>query len=86
MGIVIGAFNVIVEIFGILVAIVLFFATLVHARNRRLHGLYDVMWKSSSSLTAEEIMDIRASESLNYNEYYYNRSETDGWPQSVIAV
>jgi len=70
---------------GTLLAIILFIAGYIILRNRRLRGLYEVMWQSSSSLTPRQIMRIRANPDVGYSEYYYPREEAEAIKEKILA-
>lgn len=74
------------EIFQIMLTIIAILVTILLAilvpfwgymwwRNRKLETFYKVMWKKSSKLKPQDLLDHRAKKKYGFHDYYYFRQE-----------
>ncbi|MCK4822236.1 hypothetical protein KA005_41115, partial [bacterium] len=72
-------FQMVLTIIGILVAILLAilipFWAYMWGRNRKLETFYKVMWKKSSKLRPQDLLEHRAEKKYGFRDYYYFRQE-----------
>jgi tetratricopeptide (TPR) repeat protein len=69
----IGLIQIFIGLAGIMVVVLMSLLGFNYWQNRRLEAYYKIIWKKSSELQPDEVMDIRGKPVHGFREYYYER-------------